>query len=126
MKKIELTQRDMELFIGKMLRVGVFTACGVAILGGIMYIVQNAGQTVDFQTFSSQMALHSFSDVINGVMVLNAVSVIQLGIVILLCTPILRVAFSAVAFLLEKDYLYVGITLVVLFIILLNLFDGEV
>ena len=126
MKKIIINQRDMELFIGKMLRVGVFTACGVAILGGILYVFQNTGEKVDFQTFSADMAVHSFLSLWNGVMAMNAVSIIQLGLVILLCTPVLRVAFSTVVFLLEKDFLYVGISMIVLFIILFNLFDGRV
>lgn len=125
MKKMILTQRSMELFIGKMLRVGVFTACGIALFGGLLYVMQNMGHRVDYADFSSSMAVHNLSDIFSGLISFDPIAIIDLGLVILLATPVLRVVFSVVAFLLEKDYLYVVITLLVLFIILLNLFDGE-
>lgn len=124
MIKINITPRQMEMFIGRMLRVGVFTACAIAIMGGILYIVQKGGTQVDFAEFTSAMAVESIGEVINGVLVLDAVSVIQLALLILLATPILRVVFSILAFMIERDYLYVFITLVVLIIIVFNIFNG--
>ena len=124
MIKISITPRQMEMFIGRMLRVGVFTACIVAVLGGVLYVVQYGGSSVDFSEFTSAMAVESIGDVINGVLVLDAVSVIQLALLILLATPILRVVFSILAFMIERDYLYVFITLIVLIIIVFNIFNG--
>lgn len=124
MIKINITPRQMEMFIGRMLRVGVFTACAIAIMGGILYIVQKGGTQVDFSEFTSAMAVESIGEVINGVLVLDAVSVIQLALLVLLATPILRVVFSILAFMIERDYLYVFITLVVLIIIVFNIFNG--
>ena len=124
MIKINITPRQMEMFIGRMLRVGVFTACAIAIVGGILYIVQNGGTQVDFAEFTSSMAVESIGDVIRGVLVLDAISVIQLSLLILIATPIMRVVVSVIAFAIEKDYLYVIITLVVLSIIIFNIFNG--
>lgn len=124
MIKINITPRQMEMFIGRMLRVGVFTACIVAVLGGVLYVVQYGGNSVDFSEFTTAMAVESIGEVINGVLVLDAVSVIQLALLILLATPILRVVFSILAFMIERDYLYVFITLVVLIIIVFNIFNG--
>ena len=114
----------MEMFIGRMLRVGVFTACAIAIMGGILYIVQKGGTQVDFAEFTSAMAVESIGDVIRGVAALDAISVIQLSLLILIATPIMRVVVSVVAFAIEKDYLYVFITLIVLIIIVFNIFNG--
>ena len=47
---------------------------------------------------------------------------IQLGLLILIATPVARVAFSAFGFAVERDYLYVGITLFVLAVLLYSLF----
>jgi uncharacterized membrane protein len=41
-------------------------------------------------------------------------SLIQLGLLLLIATPVARVAFSAVAFAAERDYLYAGMTVAVL------------
>jgi uncharacterized membrane protein len=46
---------------------------------------------------------------------------IQLGLLFLIATPVARVAFSVAAFALEKDTLYVAVTLVVLTLLLLSL-----
>jgi uncharacterized membrane protein len=53
---------------------------------------------------------------------LRPVGFAQLGLVVLIGTPVVRVAASSVAFLAERDRLYAGITLVVLLILLASLF----
>jgi uncharacterized membrane protein len=44
-------------------------------------------------------------------------AVIQLGLLILIATPVARVIFSLVGFVLERDRVYVAITLAVLAIL---------
>ncbi len=51
-------------------------------------------------------------------------AIIQLGVVVLLATPITRIAFSVLAFAMEKDRLYVVITLIVLGVITFSIFSG--
>ena len=46
---------------------------------------------------------------------------IQLGLLMLISTPIARVAFSIVGFAMERDRMYVTFTLVVLLILLYSL-----
>jgi uncharacterized membrane protein len=53
---------------------------------------------------------------------LEPLSVSQLGLVVLLATPVLRVAASVVGFALEGDRLYTAITLAVLAILLFSIF----
>jgi uncharacterized membrane protein len=57
---------------------------------------------------------------------LKGQAIIQLGIVLLIATPILRVICSTIGFALEKDYLYVGISLLVLLIIFASMMGGRV
>ena len=54
----------------------------------------------------------------------DGAAIIQFGVLVLIATPIIRVAFSAFSFLIEKDYLYVVITLIVLAIIMANMLLG--
>jgi len=51
-------------------------------------------------------------------------AVIQLGLLILIVTPIARVLFSLVGFIFEKDWIYVIITFIVLFILFSSLFSN--
>ncbi len=56
----------------------------------------------------------------------NVTGVIYLGVLLLIATPIFRVAISALYFGLEKDRRYVGITLLVLAMLIFALFSKAV
>jgi uncharacterized membrane protein len=63
-----------------------------------------------------------FSGVLGGLRQLRPIALAQAGLLVLLATPVLRVATSVVGFALEFDWLYTVITLGVLAILLLSLF----
>ncbi|MDR1881533.1 MAG: DUF1634 domain-containing protein [Prevotella sp.] len=125
-------ERDMELFIGRLLRYGVTLACGITILGGIVYLFQNHGMSIehykpvpDGQAFpGAKDYLRELSSIMPRVLSFDGAAIIQLGVCVLIATPVLRVAFSAIGFLIEKDYMYVAVTLTVLCIIVANMLLG--
>ncbi|WP_317169624.1 DUF1634 domain-containing protein [Mucilaginibacter humi] len=63
--------------------------------------------------------------IINGILTFRGRAIIQAGIILLIFTPVIRVVFSAIGFILEKDYLYTGITLLVLLIIFISMLSGH-
>ena len=122
------TKRNVELYIGLLLRYGVILSCAITFIGGIVYFIQHNIPLTDYspvpqgETFYGVDAyLRSFSGIMSGVLEFDGAAIIQLGVLLLIATPISRVAFSVIAFLIEKDYLYVVITIVVLVIILTNM-----
>lgn len=125
-------ERDMELYVGKLLRYGVFIACAITLTGGLIYILQSSGNVPDYKPISGHhdhftgvaSYLREFTSIIPKAIQLDGAAIIQLGVIVLIATPILRVAFSAVVFLIERDRLYVGITLLVLAIIIANMIFG--
>lgn len=125
-------ERDMELLIGKLLRYGVMLACGITLFGGIIYLIQHHGATMehyhhtpDGQPFpGAEHYLRELSTMIPRALAFDGAAIIQLGVCVLIATPIIRVAFSVIAFLIEKDFLYVTITLIVLAIIIANMLLG--
>ncbi|RFS24498.1 DUF1634 domain-containing protein [Chitinophaga silvatica] len=118
--------RDIALFIGRFLRIGVLTACSIALIGGFWYLVQSgAADMPDYSHFTGEEAGYTtFHGIFKGVAEGSATEIIQLGVLVLLATPIFRVFFSLLAFALEKDWLYVVITTIVLGIILFSMFGG--
>jgi uncharacterized membrane protein len=46
---------------------------------------------------------------------------VQFGLLLLIATPVARVAFSVFAFAMEKDFLYVGISALVLCVLLVSI-----
>jgi uncharacterized membrane protein len=125
-------QRDMEIYVGKLLRYGVLTACAITLVGGLIYVFQSSGTMPNYKPmpghhdqFEGVVAyLRELNTIIPRMLQCDGAAIVQFGVVVLIATPILRIVFSAVAFLIEKDYLYVGITLLVLVIIVVNMTFG--
>ncbi|MDR3713668.1 MAG: DUF1634 domain-containing protein [Puia sp.] len=117
--------RDIQVTIGNLLRSGVVLAFVIVLAGAIVYLVRHGGQIPEYQVFrGGSGSYHTFSAIWEGLITGHGRAIIQFGIVILILTPIARIAFSVIGFLLEKDYLYAGITLAVLAIILISLMAG--
>jgi uncharacterized membrane protein len=107
--------KQFERVIGRLLRFGVILAAAWVLAGGIHYLMQSRGAKPDYKAFHGEPAdLRHGHEIVQQALQLNARAVIQFGLLLLIATPIARVAFSVVGFALEKDWMYVGITLAVL------------
>ena len=117
----------IEVFIGNLLRAGMITAATVVVLGAGIYLWQRALQPADFHVFRGEAArLRTLPAILQGAAHLHGKSIIQFGLLLLIATPIARVVFSAVAFALERDYLFVALTLIVLGVLLYSLLGSGV
>lgn len=105
----------MDRIISVILRSGVLLACAVVIIGGIFYVIHHQGPLPDYRTFQSEPAnLRGLRGIFHGLFVALGRNWIQFGLVVLVATPITRVAFSVFAFFKERDWTYVVLTLIVL------------
>ncbi|GIW35197.1 DUF1634 domain-containing protein [Meiothermus sp.] len=117
-----MNDRQMELFLGNLLRVGLFLAGGVVLLGGVLELMHHGYDVVRFDIFRGESAgLRSLDGIWNGIIAGQPRALIQLGILLLVATPLLRVAVSAFLFARQKDAVFSTITLVVLCILLYSL-----
>lgn len=117
---------DMRQAIGNALRIGVTAACTIAIVSGIYYLVRHGGEPMpDYTTFRGEPASYTtLSGIIGGVFQLAAQDWIQLGVLVLMLTPIIRVVLSIVDFARQRDWLYVVLTAIVLLVIIGNSLEG--
>lgn len=123
-------KHDLQQVIGNTLRWGVTIACTIAAIGGIVYLVRHGGETMpDYTTFdyakaSAETDYTTLAGIWYGVMGGSGRSLIQLGVIALLLTPITRVVLSLLDFIQEHDWLYAAITAVVLAVIICNSLEG--
>lgn len=124
--KNNLKDRDIQFIIGSLLRYGVWIALSVAALGGIIYLFRHGQERIHYGTFVEKdlTIFHLLEQTFQGISRGSGQSIILLGVFLLFLTPILRILFSLVAFFIEKDYLYVIITLLVISIICFSVFFG--
>ncbi len=110
---------NMEIFISKSLRWGVLISAAVIIVGfGLLLATGRSG-------YPEGVFPTGLSDVIAGLAALKPFAVIALGLALLIATPVFRVGSSIIAFALEGDRLYVGITVFVFAVLMLSFFLGK-
>lgn len=118
--------RRMEVMMGRLLQVGVLLASVVVLLGGVLYVRAHAGSRVDYRTFLSEPAtLRHPAELLRLVATGDGAAIVQLGLLLLIATPVARVVFAVVGFAVERDRLYVVISLVVLGVLLVGLFHSS-
>ena len=117
---------EIEIIIGALLRTGVILAAAVVLFGAVVYLAHHGLDAVNYRTFHGDPEfLRTLTGIVRGALHLDGRAIIQLGLLLLIATPVARVAFSAVAFAIERDYLYVWITLFVLGILLYSLLGSH-
>lgn len=123
-KRNFFADKDIQVILGTLLRVGVIAAMSVVLIGGIFYLVGNHSLLTDYSKFQpNKSGFSSIPVIFIALKELDPKGIIQFGTLLLIFTPIARVVFSVFSFLIERDYLYVLIGLFVLAIILYSLSD---
>ena len=119
--------RDIQVILGTLLRVGVIASMSVVLVGGFLYLLADHAAPIDYQTFNpNKSGLSSIASIFIGLRELNPKAIIQFGTLLLIFTPVARVVFSIFSFLIERDYLYVLIGSFVLLVIMYSLSDNLV
>ena len=114
--------KRVEIFLGKMLRWGVLLAALVVFSGGVWLLVESRDAAQNYRTFRGEPEeLRSLPGIVHQAMVLRPLGVIQFGLLLLIATPVARVLFSVLGFGLERDWMYVVITLLVLALLIYTL-----
>lgn len=115
----------VEKIMGTLLQSGVIISGLVVLAGGILYILRYARLPVNYEAFVPERAsLRSLRAVGNSALHGDGRAIIQCGLLLLVATPVARVLFSIIAFELEKDRLYVALTVIVFLILMYSLLGG--
>lgn len=118
--------QKMDIIIANMLRGGVLVAACLVLLGGLMYLFQHPGPIPDYLHFHGEpFNLRDPVSIFRGAMHGSAGEMIQLGLVLLILTPIARVFLCVVGFFSQRDRLYVAVSGLVLAVLLYGLVFGH-
>ncbi len=109
------SDEELDLLLARVLRTGVLLAAFVVGAGGVLFLMRHGTEARDYRVFHGEpRELRSVSGILAAAADRRDTGVIQLGLLLLIATPIARVALSAAAFAAQRDRLYVTITLIVL------------
>jgi uncharacterized membrane protein len=122
--KTKLSQKMelMQLWIGGILRAGVIVSAMLVLFGGILYLYRYGFTWPGYTTFKGEPEqLKSIYGILQSALSFHSRGIIQLGLLCLIATPIMRVIFSLGIYAKQKDILYCLITLIVLCLLIYSL-----
>ncbi len=126
MKPSSWNDYKIEQIIGNLLRLGVLIAAGIVMVGGLLYLFRFGQTQPNLSIFQSEPSnLRSIGGIVERSLTWSSRGLIQLGLLVLIATPVARVAFSLVGFILERDKTYIIITLMVLGILAFSLLGNR-
>ena len=114
--------RRIDVVIGRLLQAGVLTAAAIVLTGAAILLARQGRSTADYGTFRGTAdALRSLTGIVRAATSGDSLAIIQLGLVVLIATPVARVALTLAAFLLRRDRVYSVLTAIVLALLLFSL-----
>jgi len=128
---LEARLRRVELLISNLLRIGVILSLTFIVIGTIVSFVRHpeyVSSSLELQQLTHEGASFPYTlrDVLAGVRDLRGRALVTVGLLLLIATPVARVAVSVLAFIYQKDRVYTLITLAVLCLLLLSFVLGKV
>ena len=120
------TDQYVDELVGNLLRVGVTLAAAVVLFGGSVYLARHGRGAPHYQVFVGEPSdLRSVPGIVKDALALRGRGLIQLGLLLLIATPVARVAVSVAAFAMQRDRLYVVVALIVLAVLTYSLTGGH-
>jgi uncharacterized membrane protein len=119
---LTLDDRSVEIAVGRLLRIGVLAASGVIALGGILNLLRHGMEPVTWERFHGEpAALRTLSGILEAALAAQGKGIIQLGLMLLIAVPVVRVAISAFLFVRKRDFVFAALTTAVLAILAYSL-----
>jgi uncharacterized membrane protein len=116
------TDQKIDEIMGWVLRTGVILAAVIVLVGGVVYLTRQPGAVRDYHAFQGQPAAYrTVTGIAHDAAEFHGRGWIQLGLLVLIATPIARVGFSLLAFLWQRDWTYVVVTAIVLGLLVYSL-----
>lgn len=120
------SDQKVETIIGRLLATGVYLSAFVVACGAVIYLLHYGPLSMSYREFKGEPeALKSIPGIFHYALQAHGRGIIQLGLLLLIATPVARVAFSIFVFAVQRDRMYVLFTIVVLLILLYSLFGSS-
>ena len=121
-----LTIEKIDVIVGNLLRAGVALSGAIVLAGGLVYLVRHGAEAPGYHVFRGEPAdLRTLAGIFRDAIALRGRGIIQFGLLLLIATPVARVAYLVYAFARQGDRLYAAIALIVLVLLAYGLSGGQ-
>jgi len=130
-EQADLRLRRVELVISVLLRGGVIVSLSLVVFGTVLSFLHHPSylhSASDLQRLASPGAAfpHSPHEIKEALQAWQGQAFVAAGLIVLIATPVMRVAVSILAFLYQRDRVFVLLTTIVLALLLLSFVLGNV
>lgn len=109
------TDEQFDIVLARVLRAGVLLSAAIVGFGGVVFLVRHGFERPTYHVFRGEpRPFRSVTGIVGTALDLSGRGLVQLGLLFLIATPIARVVFSIVGFVRQRDWLYVGVTAIVM------------
>ena len=123
---VERADQRIDQIMGRLLQTGVILAAAIVLVGGALFLTRHQVPVTNYRVFQGEPAeLREVSGILHEALRFSGRGLIQLGLLILIATPVARVGFSFLAFLWQQDWTYVVVTVLVLGLLFYSLLGGH-
>jgi len=117
-----MTDARLEKMVAVVLRTGVIIAAAVVLGGGLCYLIGHASDAPGDRTFHGvPVQYRNPREILIAAVSGDCLGIIQLGLLVLIATPVVRVGLALAGFAVERDQTYVTVTAIVLVILVVSL-----
>jgi len=122
--------RRVEIIISSLLRVGVVVSLCVLVIGTVVSFIHHPGylslhKDLPKLTTPGNAVPRSMGQTLAGIRAGRGQAMVTAGLLLLIATPVLRVAISILAFALQRDWIFTLLAAIVLALLLLSFFLGN-
>lgn len=120
--KLTIDDQQIKTGISMILSTGVRVSALITAVGALLYLAGAATAAVDYSKYSPNSTPYTdFQNILNGLKMGDSAAIIQLGIVVLLLTPLMRVIYCCFEFSKRQDWQYSIMTALVLAVLTYSL-----
>jgi uncharacterized membrane protein len=117
--------KRVDEWMGDLLRTGVLLAAATVAVGGAIFLLRHPFPVTNYRVFQGEpVELRTLKGILDEALHGRGRGLIQLGLLILIATPVARVTLAVFAFFYERDWTYVAVSLLVLALLLWSLLRG--
>lgn len=121
--KRRFTDFDLNRSVGNLLRIGVILSVATSLFGFVKLSLEGFEMPKDY-TLLEVKESNIWQSFWISLGKLEGMAIIQLGILLLILTPLVRIIFALIGYIKEKDYTYVIISAIVLGIMVVSFLMG--
>lgn len=123
----KVSEKKAEEIMSNVLRWGIFITSAIVLMGSIIFLYHQGFEIPDYGHFvGHETPFNNLRGIFSEALAFNGLGIIQLGLLLLICVPIFRVAVSIYTFAMQRDGTYVAVSFIVLVVLVYSLVSSNV